>query len=148
MTRRSIVPATMRTPRADSLARVVLAEVQRVREEHDIVRPLAHEQGMLDRVGPNAEHADRLVANLPAVAVRTVQQVATPTLPNAGDVREFVSDPRGQQDPLRREAVATGQRDREAPFDGDHVVRRSGRRHIPDLAAAGRQEFGRRHAVA
>ena len=49
------------------------------------------------RLGRAAEHAERLVADLVAVAVRAVQQVAAPALAHAGDVGELVAQPGGDQ---------------------------------------------------
>ena len=45
-----------------------------------------------------AEHAEGLVADLPAVAVRAVQQVLAPPLADAGDVGELVADAGGDED--------------------------------------------------
>ena len=61
-----------------------------------------------------AEHAEALVANLVAVAVRAVEQVATPALADAGEVGELIAEPGGDQDPPRRDRVALGDGDPEA----------------------------------
>jgi len=43
------------------------ARVVRVGEEDHVVGPLTNEECVLDRAGDGAEHAERLVADLPAV---------------------------------------------------------------------------------
>ena len=48
--------------------------------------------------GRTAEHAEGLVADLVAVAVRAVQQVAAPPLADSGDVGEVVAQAGGDQD--------------------------------------------------
>ena len=57
-----------------------------VGEEDHVVGPLAEQERMLDRAGLGAQDGDRLVADLPAVAVRAVQQVPAPPLVGTGDV--------------------------------------------------------------
>ena len=69
-----------------------------VREEDDVVGPLAHEQGVLDGVRRAAEDAERLVAHLVAVAVGAVEQVASPPLAQPGNVWDLVAQPGGDQD--------------------------------------------------
>ena len=73
-----------------------------VDEEGDVVGPLPHELGVLDRGRVCAEHADRLVADFPAVAVRAMQQVSPPALANAGDVGQIVTEPGRDHDPPGR----------------------------------------------
>ncbi len=48
--------------------------------------------------GCAAEDAERLVADLVAVAVRAVQEVAAPPLAHAGDVGDVVAQAGGDQD--------------------------------------------------
>ncbi len=72
--------------------------VRRVDEEDDVVGPLPEQERVLDGVGRAAEHAEPLVADLVAVAVGAVQQVAAPALADAGDVGELVAEPGGDQD--------------------------------------------------
>ena len=55
-----------------------------------------------DGFGCAAEDAEGLVADLVAVAVGTVQQVATPPLRDAGDVGDVVAQAGGDQDPAGR----------------------------------------------
>ncbi len=61
-----------------------------MREEDDVVRPLPEQLCVVDGAGTGPEHADRLIANLPAVAVRAVEEVSTPALAGAGDVGQLV----------------------------------------------------------
>ena len=74
--------------------------------------------------GMRAEHAEGLVADLPAVAVRAVQQVPAPSLPDAGDVGELVADAGRQQDAARGQRAAAGEADGEAGLDVDDPVAR------------------------
>ena len=62
-----------------------------VGEDHDIVGPLADELCMCEGVGRAAEHPKRLVTDLVAVAVGTVEQIAAPALSNTGEVWDLVS---------------------------------------------------------
>ena len=89
----------------------------RVGEIDDVVGPLAHQLGVEDRRRDGAEHPERLVTHLPAVAVRAVEQVSSPALPDTGDVREFIADPRGHHDAAAREHVAASGVDGEAGLD-------------------------------
>ena len=62
----------------------------RVREEDEVVRPLSEKVSVIDRAGVGREHAERLVADFPPVAVGTMEEVATPALAGARDVRQLV----------------------------------------------------------
>ena len=59
-------------------------------EEDDVVRPLPKQLRVVDGARAGPEDADRLVAHLPAVAVRAVQEIAAPALAGAGDVGQLV----------------------------------------------------------
>ena len=83
-----------------------------VGEEHDVVGPLADQVGVGDGLGRAAEHAEGLVADLVAVAVGAVQQVATPPFAHAGDVGDVVAQPGGDQD-------AAGAQDGRPSCEGD-----------------------------
>jgi hypothetical protein len=72
-----------------------------VREQDDVGRPLAHQLRVLDRLRRTPEHAERLVADLVAMAVRAVEQVPSPSLADAGNVGQLVAQPGGYQDPAR-----------------------------------------------
>jgi hypothetical protein len=54
---------------------------------------------VLDSLRGAPQHAERLVANLVAMAVGAVQQVPSPPLSDAGNVWQFVAQPGGYQDP-------------------------------------------------
>ena len=78
---------------------------------------------MQHRAGLGAENAEGLVADLPAVAVRAVQEIPAPTLADAGDVRQLVADAGCDEDPPRRQHAATGEMHREPGFDlGDPII--------------------------
>ena len=95
-----------------------------------------------------AEHADGLVAHFPPVAVRAVQQVASPSLPDPGDVGQLVADAGGDEETPGRERPSLGQTNREPvpqrldlTVDDLHAV-------AGDLGASDGQQFGRWHPVA
>ena len=67
-----------------------------------------------DGVRGAAEHAEALVADLVAVAVGAVQQVAAPALADARQVGELVAQPGGDQDPPGGRCLPVGQGDLEA----------------------------------
>ena len=69
-------------------------------EEDDVVAPLAHDLGVPDRVRRRADDAERLVADLVAVAVRAVQHVAGPAFTQPVDVGELVAQPGGERAPV------------------------------------------------
>jgi hypothetical protein len=68
-------------------------------EQGDVGRPLPHQQRVLDSLRRTPQHAEGLVADLIAMAVRAVEQVSSPSLPDAGKVRQLVAQPCGHQDP-------------------------------------------------
>ena len=119
-----------------------------VREEDDVLGPLADQQGVLDRTGLGAQDTDRLVTHLPAVTVGTVQQVAAPPLPDSGEVRQSIVDTRRHQDPSRTQHTAAGQADGEPGLDADGPVRHQVDAVPGHLGPAGSEQVGRGHAVA
>ena len=124
------------------------AQVERVGEEDNVVRPLTNQQRVLDGVGPRAQHPDGLVADLPAVAIRAVQQVAAPSLANARDVRQLVADPGREQDPSRLQDSASGQPDGEPGSMPTTSILDQLDAVAADLGASRGQQVGRRHPVA
>src|SRR6266545_7882604 len=58
-----------------------------VGEQGDVGRPLPYQQRVLDSLGGASQHAEGLVADLVAMAIRAVQQVPSPSLADAGKVR-------------------------------------------------------------
>src|SRR2546425_1186460 len=75
-----------------------------------------------DGAGTDAEHPERLIATLPAVAVRAVQEVPTPALAGTGDVGQLVDGTRREEQPSRSHRTAAGEPEREAAGDLDHAV--------------------------
>ena len=86
-------------PRAVKRRALVRGDGVRVWEEDDVVRPLPKQLRVVGGAGAGPEDADRLVAHLPAVAVRAVQEIAAPALAGAGDVRQLVVGAGRDQDP-------------------------------------------------
>jgi hypothetical protein len=127
---------------------LVRSEVVRVHEEGHVVRPLAEKVRVLDGPGPDAEHSDRLVANLPAVAVRAVEEVAAPALPRACELRKLVDGARREQNPAGREAASARECERETPLDADDAVLDELDPVAAHLRPPRREQIGRRHAVA
>ena len=102
-------------------------QVAGVDEEDDVVGPLPHEQRVLDRAGLRAQDAEGLVADLPAVAVRAVQQVPAPPLADAGDIGQLVAHPGGDEEAAgrqQRRLEPPGEADEEPGLDAEHLVRR------------------------
>jgi len=130
------------------LAPFVVAEVVGVGEEDHIVGPLTHEQCVLHAAGNAAEHAERVVAHFPTVAVGAVEQILAPPVANAVDVRELVADAGRQQDSARRARVATGERDGEAGLDVEDPIVDDLDAVAGHLCAPHREQLGRGHAVS
>jgi hypothetical protein len=63
----------------------------RVWEQGDVGRPLPYQQRVLDSLRPTLKHSERLVPDLVAMAVGAVQQVPSPSLPDAGNVGQLVA---------------------------------------------------------
>jgi len=72
-----------------------------VLQQSDLGAELAEHQRLMDRERPGGQNPDVLVADFPAVAVRAVQHVDTPTLGQAGDVGELVAGTCRDEDPAR-----------------------------------------------
>jgi hypothetical protein len=119
-----------------------------VREEDDVLRQLTHQQRLLHGAVVGREHGERLVAHLPAVAVRTVQKIAAPPLACSGDVGELVADARRDQDAACRQHVASAQPNREAGLDRDDLVLDDLDAVVPDFISSGGEQLLRRHPVA
>ena len=119
-----------------------------VREEDEVVGPLPQQVRVIDGGGRRAEHADRPVANLPAVAVGAVEEVAAPELSDAGNVGQLVDCPGCEEQASRRHAVAAGKPEREARSDLDHTVVDELHAVALHFRATGGHELGRRHPVA
>ena len=69
------------------------------RKKRHVVAQLPEQQRLVHGQRPGGEDADRLVADLPAVAVRAVQHVAAPALGQPGHVGQLVDQPGGDQQP-------------------------------------------------
>ena len=85
---------------------LIWTEVHRVHEEDHVVGPLANQKGMLHGIRSCTEDPDGLVADLPSVAIGTVQKVAAPSLASARDVWQLVADPRRDQQAARFQRLA------------------------------------------
>ena len=68
---------------------------------------------MLDGAGACSEHSKRLVANFPAVAVGTVEEVLSPAFSKPGNWRQLVNRSGGDQEPScsHRFAIREGHRE-------------------------------------
>ncbi len=93
----------------DELLALVGGERAGVGEEHDVAGPLPDDERVLDGVRGSTEYAEALVADLVAVAVGAVEQVAAPALADARDVGEHVAEPGGDQDPPRGQCLPVGE---------------------------------------
>ena len=77
-------------------------------EVDEVVGPLANDLGVPDGARRAADHPERAVADLVAMAVRAVQDIAGPPVAQPGDVRQFVAQAsRDQQSPGRDPLTAS-----------------------------------------
>ena len=74
-------------------------------KKRDVGGPLPEQQRLVHRHRAARQHADGPVADLPAVAVRAVQHVAAPPLPQPRHVRELVDQAGGHQQPAGPQPV-------------------------------------------
>ena len=110
--------------RATSVSAVGVGEHSDGREQDDVVGPLTDDLRVADRVRAVPEHAELLVAHLPAVAVRAVQDVAGPALGEPGNVGQLVAQAGGHEQPAGRDPLPVGEQDLEAGGpEGDEVGR-------------------------
>jgi len=98
-----------------------------VAEQHHVVRPLSPELRHVDGHRVDPDHADRPIADLPAVAVRAMQHRAAPALGQTRDVGQFVAQPGSQQDPPGSDGPTVVECDHEARRQangpaGDHAT--------------------------
>lgn len=114
----------------------------------DVLGPLADELGVEDGTRVGAEHGEGLIANLPAVAIGTVQEVLSPSLTDAGDVRELVARSGGYEDAAGRELCAVAEADGEAGVDAHHDVVDDLDAVAGDLGSPCREQVAGWHAVA
>jgi hypothetical protein len=107
---------------------------------------------MVDGVGRSAQHPDLLVANLVAVAVGAVQNVSTPALADAWDIRQLVTKTGGHEYSTRGQLLAAGKQDLEPRFGTSQDFRDGalddGAAVTLHLVPPGGQEVVRRKAVA
>ena len=149
-------PSTTRMPRASSCSRSSSVGAGPVWTK-SVTSALhwRHSSDWCTDSGPVAEHADRAVADLPAVAVRAVQHVAAPPLGDARHVGQLVDETGREHQAARLHRAAVGQLDAEARA----VLAALGRHRadaslgqLPavrrDLRAAGGEQLGRRRALA
>jgi hypothetical protein len=81
------------------------------------------------------------------MAVRAVEQVPPPSLPDAGDVGQFVAQSGGYQDPASPQSRSAGEPDVEARFDADHGVVDQAAAIAGHLGPAGRDQVVGWHAI-
>jgi hypothetical protein len=103
---------------------------------------------MLDDSRLITENADRLIANLPPVAVRAMKEIATPSFANPWDFRQIVSDARRDEDAPRRQHPASGETDEETRLDRRYSIIDHLDRVFRKLSPPGSQQLRGRHPVA
>src|SRR5918993_891540 len=69
-----------------------------LKEDH-VGAQLPEQQRLMHGHWARPQDADLLIADLPPVAVGTMQHVQTPTLPDPLNVRQLVDEPRGDEQP-------------------------------------------------
>ena len=97
------------TARAESRA-VVLGRLRAVGQVDHAIRPLPPQRGVMQAHRRRAEDADAPVPDLPAVAIRALDDVPTPPLGQAGHVGQVVGESGGDDQPTggERRAVVGG----------------------------------------
>jgi hypothetical protein len=108
---------------------------------------------MMRSAGAAAVDRDRLIADFPAVAIRTMEHAPPVQLPDAVDLRKVVADPGGDEQLAGPHGLAVGKRDLESriglAFDGRHPdVSQLDRLVAFELAAADRPKLLRIDPVA
>src|SRR5215212_6509 len=100
--------------------------------------------------GARCQDTDRPIPDLPPVAVRAMQHVAPPALPDPRNVRQVVDEPRGDQQPPGADPAAVLEHHGEAAVDrlgrGDASIEHL-RSVATDLHPPGLEQRGRGHAV-
>jgi hypothetical protein len=122
-------------------------QVVGVHEEDDVVRPLPHQLCVQHGTRLSAEYREGLLAYLPPVAVRAVQEVATPPFADPGDVRQLVADTSRNQESPSRQHPAVGETNDEPGLDPQDVILDQLHAVAGDLGTCRGQEVGRRHPV-
>lgn len=84
-----------------------------VDEQGDVGGPLAEQQRLMDGEAAAADHPNVLVADLPAMAERAMRHILAPVLGKSWDVREFIDDAGGDQEPFAAVGAAIAERDAE-----------------------------------
>jgi hypothetical protein len=74
------------------LVALVVRERDGVAEHNDVGAPLADQLRVLERIRGAAKHADRLIAHLPAMAIRAMQHVPSPPVDDSGDGQQLVPE--------------------------------------------------------
>src|SRR4051794_13497199 len=121
-------------------------------EVDEIVGPLPDDMGVADGARGAADNAELTVADLVAVAVRAVQNVAGPAISQTGDVWQLVTEAGRHQEPPCRDSLPVAE---EAPDPAPAVPDQVRGGAHEDLAAVGlhlppalRQKFARWESVA
>ena len=153
MTSWSMVPSTTPMARASSWVRSAVVRSVGWGEVDEVVGPLAHDLGVADGARGAADDTEPAVADLVAVAVGAVQDVAGPPLAQPRDVGELVAQAGGDQEAPCRDPLPVGEEDPEAGSAvghqvGDGAVRRSRRRSSSTSSPADGQQLGGRETVA
>ena len=92
-------------------------------EVDEVVGPLANDLGVADGARGAAEHAEPPVADLVAVAVGAVQDIAGPPVAQAGDVGQLVAQAGRDHQSPRRDPLPVGE-------EGPEPARPSGTRSV------------------
>ena len=121
-------------------------------EVDEVVGPLAHDLGVPHRARGAAQDAELAVADLVAVAVGAVQDVAGPPIAEPGDVGQLVAQAGGDQESPRRDPLPVLEQDPEpARPSGTSSVTVPATISPPyavTSSPAGREQLGGREAVA
>ncbi len=100
--------------RLELVAGLALQGGRRVGEEGDVVAELTEQQGLVHAHRPRRDHADAPVPNLPAVAVRAVQDTLPPQFADSGQVGQLVDQSRREDQSTCLHGGAAGETDLES----------------------------------
>ncbi len=119
-----------------------------VGKEDDIIGPLPDELGVRYRTGVRTEHAEGLIADLPTVAVRAVQQITAPAFAHTGNGGQVVAHTGRQEDAAGRQRLTARKTHDEPGLDLYHCAVDDLDVVSGDLFAAHLEEVRGRHSVA
>jgi hypothetical protein len=103
---------------------------------------------MVDRTRSGPKDSERLVAHFPAVAIRAMEEIATPAFPRAVDVRQLIDGTGRQENVASLDGPAAAEAQLELRTSVDHGVFDDLNAIAANLVSRNPKQFGGRHPVA